>query len=57
MPDPMPPRPRVDPLFDGHLEKTLLDLTPSQRLDWIWEAMVLLRAGARARRRSARRTA
>ena len=35
----------VDPLFDGHPERTLLELDIHEQLDWIWEAMVLLRMG------------
>ncbi len=46
----MPPAGQVDPLFDGHLERTILDLTVSERLDWIWEAMQLLRTGRAAAR-------
>lgn len=41
----MPHRDVVDPLFDGHLERPLLQLTVSERLDWIWAAMQLLRLG------------
>jgi hypothetical protein len=43
MGDEMPARSEVDPLFDGHLERGLLDLTPTERLDWIWTGMQLLR--------------
>lgn len=45
----MPARGDVDSLFDGHLERELLDLTVSERLDWIWGAMQLLRAGRAGR--------
>jgi hypothetical protein len=48
----MPSRGDVDPLFDGHLERPLLDLTVSERLDWIWEAMQLLWLGDTARQRN-----
>ena len=41
--DRMPERGSVDPLFDGHLERPLLDLSPEERLDWIWEMMELVR--------------
>lgn len=41
----MPDRRTVDPQFDGHHERALLDLSPSERLDWIGQAMQLLRAG------------
>ena len=41
----MPARSTVDPMFDGHLERPLRDLTISERLDWIWAAMQLLRLG------------
>lgn len=49
MPDaePMPDRRTVDPAFDGHLERPLLDLTPDERLDWIWETMQLVRQARR----------
>lgn len=46
---PMPPRADVDPLFDGQLERSLLDLSVSERLDWIWESMQLLRMGRSTR--------
>lgn len=39
----MPRRDTVDPAFDGHLERSLRDLDISERIDWIWEAMQLLR--------------
>lgn len=39
----MPERGTVDPLFDGHLERPLLALSPEERLDWIWEMMELVR--------------
>lgn len=35
----------IDPVFDGHAERALLDLTVEERLDWIWAAMQLLRLG------------
>ncbi len=47
--DAMPRRDQVDPDFDGHLERTLLDMTVEERLDWIWEAMQLLWIGREAR--------
>lgn len=39
----MPRREQVDPLFDGHPERSLAELTPDERVDWIWEAMLLVR--------------
>lgn len=48
----MPDRSTVDPMFDGHLERPLLDLTVTERLDWIWAAMQLLRLGEVSRRPS-----
>ena len=45
----MPRRDTVDPMFDGHLERPLLELSADERLDWIWTAMQLLRLGAAAR--------
>jgi hypothetical protein len=47
---PMPNRDEVDPQFDGHLERPLLSMTISERLDWIWEAMQLLHLGEQSRR-------
>lgn len=52
---PMPARGDVDPLFDGHLDRPLLDLTVSERLDWIWEAMQLLWLGRETRERNEHR--
>lgn len=37
-------------MFDGHLERPLLELTVAERLDWIWEGMQLLWLGRQARR-------
>jgi len=34
-----PDKPHVD--FDGHLDRPLRDMTPEQRLEWAWAAMVL----------------
>jgi len=45
--DRMPERGEVDPLFDGHLERPLLALSADERLDWIWEAMELVRLAKR----------
>ena len=45
--------PTVDPAFDGHLERTLLEMTVEERLDWIWEGMELLRIGREQREREA----
>lgn len=45
----MPARGDVDALFDGHLERPLLELTVLERLDWIWAAMQLLHIGAQQR--------
>lgn len=47
--EPLPDRRDVDPLFDGHAERALDQLSVEERLDWIWEAMQLLRAGRAAR--------
>lgn len=33
---------QTDPLFDGHPEKPIKDMTPSERLDYLW-AMVEFR--------------
>lgn len=41
--DCMPERGSTDPMFDGHLERPFLALTPDERLDWIWETMELVR--------------
>ena len=54
---PMPRREEVDPSFDGHLERSLLELTVRERLDWIWAAMQLLHLGAAARGADSGRTA
>jgi len=48
----MPRRGTVDPAFDGHLSRPLLELSVAERLDWIWEAMQLLRLGREARARA-----
>ncbi len=48
----MPRRGTVDPAFDGHLSRALLELSVAERLDWIWEAMQLLRLGREARARA-----
>lgn len=53
----MPARSTVDPMFDGHLDRSLLDLTVDERLDWIWTAMQLLRLGAAERAARADETA
>lgn len=45
----MPARDLVDPSFDGHLERPLLDLSPQERLDWIWTCMQVLRWARAAR--------
>ena len=45
--DLMPERGEVDPLFDGHLERPLLALSADERLDWIWQAMELVRLAKR----------
>ena len=26
----------IDPEFDGHLEKSIKDMTPDERLDFLW---------------------
>ena len=50
----MPARGDVAPMFDGHLERPLLELTVSERLDWIWEAMKLLWLGQQSRKQRPR---
>jgi hypothetical protein len=50
----MPERGSVDPAFDGHLERGLLALTVTERLDWIWAAMEMLRVAEARRDASAR---
>lgn len=30
----------IDPMFDGHLEKRVKDMTPKEKLDWLWMQMV-----------------
>lgn len=32
---------KIDPLFDGHLERPFEDMTTDERLDWAWEMMCL----------------
>ena len=32
----------VHPDFDGHLEKPLREMTVEERLEWIWQGMLLL---------------
>lgn len=27
---------KIDPMFDGHLEKSILEMTPGERLDYLW---------------------
>ena len=49
MADRMPPRDRVDPAFDGHPERPFDTWTAEEKIDWIWEMMVLLDAGQRTR--------
>jgi hypothetical protein len=48
----MPRRDEVDPMFDGHLEKPLSEMTVDEKLDWIWEGMQLLWAGKQAREKA-----
>lgn len=48
---PMPRRDQVDPAFDGHHERPFSELTPEERLDWVWECMVLLHLGREKRAR------
>ncbi len=31
----------VDPEFDGHLAKPILQMTTGERLEWAWQMMVL----------------
>jgi hypothetical protein len=33
--------PGVDPEFDGHLAKPILQMTVAERLEWAWQMMVL----------------
>ena len=47
--EPMPRRDEVDPLFDGHAERPFSELTMAERLDWIWQGMVLLNLGRQQR--------
>jgi hypothetical protein len=28
--------PKIDPDFDGHMEKPILEMTPEERLDYLW---------------------
>ena len=28
---------KIDPLFDGHPEKSAKDMTPTERLDYLWQ--------------------
>lgn len=30
---------KIDPLFDGHPEKRLKDMTPKEKIDYIWLCM------------------
>jgi len=30
---------KIDPLFDGHLEKTLYKMTPKEKLNYLWLQM------------------
>jgi hypothetical protein len=45
----MPSRAQVDAAFDGHHERPFHALTADERLDWLWECMVLLHVGRRQR--------
>jgi hypothetical protein len=29
----------IDPMFDGHLEKRIKDMTPEEKLKYLWEMM------------------
>jgi hypothetical protein len=49
----MPHRSLIDPAFDGHLERPILELTVEERLDWLWEGMQLLHLGRMERERRA----
>ncbi len=31
---------KIDPMFDGHLEKPLSKMTPKEKLDYLWLQMV-----------------
>ncbi len=54
MADRMPERSTVHPDFDGHLERRFVDLSPEEKLAWLWETQQLLEAGQAARRARAR---
>ena len=30
----------IDPMFDGHLEKPVSEMTPKEKLDYIWMQMM-----------------
>ena len=30
----------IDPLFDGHIEKPMSEMTPKEKLDYLWLQMV-----------------
>ncbi len=47
--EPMPRRDEVDAAFDGHAERPFAQLTPKEKLAWLWGLMELFAAGARAR--------
>ncbi len=47
MPTDMSRRDAVDPQFDGHLDREWKDLTPDEKLDWLWEVMELRRLARR----------
>jgi len=32
---------KADPIFDGHLEKNIKDMTPTERIDYLWQMVEL----------------
>jgi len=41
--------PPMDPAFDGHLEKPVTAMSPSERLDWAWQMFLLWQWASRAK--------
>ncbi len=39
----------VDPEFDGHLAKPILQMTTGERLEWAWQMMLLLDVASKSR--------
>jgi hypothetical protein len=42
----------VDPMFDGHLEKRVSEMTDAERLQWAWEGAQLLHWARQVRQAS-----